>query len=456
MLGTKFSPAEFRSDPGGERELTESPPAHRRRGPSAFESVATFAIVAALLFFGAGIFVPLVLSILLAFALNPLVSWMSRRLRIPDAVAVVLAVLIAVAILIAFSAMAGLQIANLVQELPRYRQIVQAKVEGLQSQFGGLVWFDQLTSMAEGLGQRLENDNAPPPGQMRPIPVSISNEIGPLAVLTSVMGSVVGPIATGAIVIVFLVFLLLGRADMQERFIRLVSGGRYSRTNLAITDASDRVGRYLVIQLAVNSTYGLIFGTGLWLIGVPSAALWGLLIVLFRYIPFVGALMVAIVPFVLAFAIDPGWNMLLLTLGLFLVIDLTTANVIEPRLYGSSTGVSPIAILLSAMFWATLWGPVGLILATPMTVCLVVSKPCLAASRCSHLPSASTSACSRVRQKTPSSCPKPISKNTTALPGAARCYCRPCAWQISSFPTGPNPSPSAGFSPICSIRCSPP
>jgi predicted PurR-regulated permease PerM len=346
-----------------------------RRRLNAFEAIATFAITATLLYLGAGIFVPLVLAILLAFALNPLVSWMNRRLHLPDPVAVILAVLIAVAALAGFAVMAGLQIANLVQELPGYRSIMQTKIEGLQEQFGGMTWLDQITGMMSSLGDGFNGDStgAPAePGQMRPIPVTISNDIGPLAVITSVMGSIVGPIATAAIVTVFLIFLLMGRADMQERFIRLVSAGRYSLTNLAISDASRRVGRYLIIQLMVNTTYGIIFGIGLWLIGVPSAPLWGLLIILFRYIPFVGALIIAIVPFTLTFAVDPGWNMLLMAVGLFVVIDLTTANVIEPRLYGSSTGVSPIAILLSAMFWATLWGPVGLILATPMTVVLVV------------------------------------------------------------------------------------
>ena len=340
------------------------------RRPSAFESIATFAIIAALLYLGASIFVPLVLAVLLAFALNPLVSWMNRRLGLPDAAAVILAVLLAFALLIGFAALAGIQIANLAQELPRYRQIIQDKVTGLQEQFGGLVWLDQINAMLANMGENLGQE--PRPGQMAPVPVTISNDLGPLSLLTSIMGSIVGPVATIAIVAVFLIFLLLGRADLQDRFIRLVSAGRYSLTNLAISDASHRVGRYLIIQLMVNMTYGAIFGIGLWLIGVPSALLWGLLIVLFRYIPFVGALIIATVPFALAFAIDPGWNMLLLSLGLFLIIDLTTANVIEPRLYGSSTGVSPIAILLSAMFWATLWGPVGLILATPMTVCLVV------------------------------------------------------------------------------------
>src|SRR5690606_35427425 len=136
-----------------------------------------------------------------------------------------------------------------------------------------------------------------------PIPVTISNDLGSLGILSSVLGSIVGPVATVAIVAVFLIFLLMGRGDLQDRFIRLVSAGRYSRTNIAIADASQRVGRYLLIQLTVNTVYGTIFGIGLWLIGVPSAVLWGLLIILFRYIPFVGALIIAIVPFLLAFAV---------------------------------------------------------------------------------------------------------------------------------------------------------
>jgi predicted PurR-regulated permease PerM len=354
-------------------ELTTAPASHSRR-PSAFESVATFCLIAALLFFGAGIFVPLVLAILLAFALNPVVSALNRRLGIPDAVAVILAVLMAMTLLAGFALLAGSQIANLAQELPGYRQIIQGKIEGLQSQFGGLTWLDHVNGMISNIGSGFGGSSDAPAvtGQMKPIPVSISNELGPLSIVTSVMGSIVGPVATIAIVTVFLIFLLMGRADLQDRFIRLVSAGRYSLTNLAITDASRRVGRYLIIQLCVNITYGVIFGIGLWFIGVPSAPLWGMMIVLFRYIPFVGALIVAVLPFALAFAVDPGWNMLLMSVGLFLIIDLTTANVIEPRLYGTSTGVSPLAILLSAMFWATLWGPVGLILATPMTVCLVV------------------------------------------------------------------------------------
>jgi predicted PurR-regulated permease PerM len=340
---------------------------------SVFQGVATFALVAALLYLGAGILVPLVLAILLAFALTPLVTWLSRGLHLPDPLAVIIAVVLALMALGSFAYVAGTQVIKLTQELPGYQQTVLTKVSSLQAQFGENTLFDQVNSAISDITQRASGaDEDEPRRPGAPIPVTISNEIAPLGLLTSLLGSIIGPVATVAIVTVFLIFMLMGRGDLQERFIRLVSSGRYSKANIAIADASHRVGRYLLIQLGVNITYGVIFGVGLWLIGVPSAVLWGLLIILFRYIPFVGALIIATVPFLLAFAVDPGWNMLLLSVGLFLVLDLTTANIIEPRLYGSSTGVSAIAILLSAMFWATLWGPVGLILATPMTVCLVV------------------------------------------------------------------------------------
>jgi predicted PurR-regulated permease PerM len=343
-----------------------------RRPISPLEAVGSFALVAALLYFGAGIIVPLVLAILLAFALTPLVTWLNRRLRLSDTLAVILSVVAAVLVLATLASVAGLQLARLAQELPSYQEVVLAKLEALQEQFGGSALLDRLNATIAAFGERMSIGDGEQGAAGRPVPVVISNEAAPLGLLTSVLGSIIGPVATVAIVTVFLVFLLLGRADLLDRFIRLVGSRDYARTNIALADASTRVGRYLLVQLAVNCIYGLIFGLGLWLIGVPSAVLWGLLIVVFRYIPFIGALIIAVVPFALAFAVDPGWNMLILSVGLFLVLDLTTANVIEPRLYGSSTGVSPIAILLSAMFWATLWGPIGLILATPMTVCLVV------------------------------------------------------------------------------------
>lgn len=337
-----------------------------------FEAVATFAIVVALLYLGAGILVPLVLAILLAFALSPLVALLSRRLHLPDAVAVVVSVITALLTLGAFAYLAGTQLIHIGAELPAYQSTIAKKLSELQQQLeaGGF-----LHGLTGAIGSLTEQLSAPDGGALQrpdgsPIPVTIANDVGnPLGVVSTLLGTLAGPLATSAIVVIFLIFLLLGRGELQERFIRLVSRGGYSTTNLAM---SQRVGRYLQLQFFINIGYGTLFGAGLLVIGVPGAILWGLMIMLFRYIPFVGGLLVACIPFLLAFAVDSGWGMLISTIVLFLAIDLTTANVVEPRVYGASTGVSPIAILLSAMFWATLWGPIGLILATPMTVCLVV------------------------------------------------------------------------------------
>ncbi len=341
-----------------------------------FETVATFAIIVALLYLGAGILVPLVLAILLAFALSPLVDLFVRRLRLPEPVAVILSVLSALLSLGLFAYVAGTQLLQIAAELPAYQTTIANKLNDLQEQLGGGGFLDRITGAVGSLTEQISqpDEEVGQAGRSSsPVPVTIANDVGnPLGVVTTLLGTLAGPLATGAIVAIFLVFLLLGRRELQERFIRLVSRGGYSTTTLAMGDASQRVGRYLLLQLGINVGYGVLFGVGLLIIGVPGAILWGLMIMLFRYIPFIGGLLVASLPILLAFSMDAGWGMLLSTLALFLIIDLTTANVVEPRVYGSSTGVSPIAILLSAMFWATLWGPAGLILATPMTVCLVV------------------------------------------------------------------------------------
>lgn len=349
--------------------LSDRPPLTRR---GTYETIATFAILVALLYLGAGIFVPLVLSILLAFALSPMVELLTHRLRLPDPVAVIVSVIAALVMLGVFAYVVGVQLVQIGAQLPDYQATVARKLHDIQQQLTGGGLFDSLKTAMGSLTEQLNAaDSAARPST--PIPVIIANDVGnPLGVASTLLGTLAGPLATAAIVFIFLIFLLLGRGELQERFIRLVSRGGYSTTNLAIGDASQRVGRYLLLQLCINLGYGVAFGAGLLIIGVPGAILWGLIIMLFRYIPFIGGLLVASIPMLLAFSVDSGWGMLLSTVVLFLVIDLTTANVIEPRVYGSSTGVSPIAILLSAMFWATLWGPVGLILATPMTVCLVV------------------------------------------------------------------------------------
>lgn len=350
--------------------LAKTPPLTRR---GVFETVATFAVVVALLYLGASIVVPVVLAVLLAFALSSLVDVLSRRLHLPDAAAVMLAVLATILALGVFAYVAGTQLIQIAAELPAYQTTIATKLRDLQGQLGG-GFLEGLTGAIGTLTEQLSGGgvlSSRQPGD--PLPVMIADEApDPFGLVTALLGTLVGPLATAAIVLIFLIFLLLGRGELQERFIRLVSRRGYSTTNLAMRDASQRVGRYLLLQLFMNVIYGTIFGLGLLLIGVPGAILWGLMIMLFRYIPFIGGLLVAFIPFLLAFAVDSGWGMLTATFALFLVLDLTMANVVEPRVYGASTGVSPIAILLSAMFWGTLWGPIGLILATPMTVCLVV------------------------------------------------------------------------------------
>lgn len=330
-------------------------------------------LIIAALYFGAGIFVPLVLAVLLAFALAPLVNQL-RRIHIPNIAAVILAVALAAIVLATIGYVVATQLVKLAADLPSYQETVATKLKGLQSSTAGSNFIERLGSAIDQLKAQVipAAPTLAAPGTS-PVPVTIANTPdNPLGMVQSILGSVLGPLATAAIVVVFLVFLLLERADLRDRFLKLVSRGDLRTSTKVMDDAAARVGRYLLVQFSVNLSYGIILGAGLSLIGVPSGILWGLLATLFRYIPFVGTLILATIPFTLAFAIDPGWSMLLKSVALFVVLETTATNVVEPRLYGSSTGLSALAVLVAAMFWATLWGPIGLILATPLTVCLVV------------------------------------------------------------------------------------
>jgi GAF domain-containing protein len=197
-------------------------------------------------------------------------------------------------------------------------------------------------------------------------------EAQPLDVIRSVVGPLLAPLATAGLVIVFVIFILLEQEDLRDRFIKLAGAGDLQKSTQALNDAAARVSRYLLMQLVVNLTYGVPIGLALYLIGVPNAVLWGLLAAVLRFVPYLGPFLAALFPIALAVAVDPGWSMLLWVVALFLVAELISNNVVEPWLYGSSTGLSSLAIIMAAIFWTTLWGPVGLFLATPLTVCLVV------------------------------------------------------------------------------------
>jgi hypothetical protein len=180
------------------------------------------------------------------------------------------------------------------------------------------------------------------------------------------------PLATTGIIIIFVIFILLQREDLRNRLIRLAGSHDLQRTTAALDDAASRLSRLFLIQLLLNGTFGVVIGIGLWLIGIPSAILWGILAAVLRFVPYIGAAIAAAFPLALAVAVDPGWTLLLWTLALFLVVEPVVGHVIEPMVYGHSTGLSPVAVVASATFWTALWGPIGLVLATPLTVCLVV------------------------------------------------------------------------------------
>jgi hypothetical protein len=181
-----------------------------------------------------------------------------------------------------------------------------------------------------------------------------------------------GPLATTGIVVIFLIFILLQREDLRDRFIRLAGARDLQRTTQALDDGVRRLSRYFLMQSAINASFGVLIGTGLFFIGVPNPVLWGILGTLLRFVPYIGAPIAAIFPAALAIAVDPGWSMLLWTIGLFVVVEPIMGQVVEPFLYGHSTGLSAVAVVVSAAFWTWLWGPVGLLLSTPLTVCLVV------------------------------------------------------------------------------------
>jgi hypothetical protein len=229
---------------------------------------------------------------------------------------------------------------------------------------------DKPKDAASALGASASPKAAAP---LTPVPVEVRQpDPGALESLQSLISPLLHPLATTGIIIIFVIFILLQREDLRNRLIRLAGSHDLQRTTAALDDAASRLSRLFLIQLLLNGSFGVIIGTGLWLIGVPSAILWGILAAVLRFVPYIGAAIAAAFPLVLAVAVDPTWSMLLWTLALFLVVEPIVGHVIEPMVYGHSTGLSPVAVVASATFWTALWGPIGLVLATPLTVCLVV------------------------------------------------------------------------------------
>lgn len=287
---------------------------------------------------------------------------------------------VAVVLLLAFSGFGALawigteQFAGIVTELPHYQANIQLKLNGLKNPASARLAaaIGNLENMASQLAPEAKGETKAQKGQA-PIPVEIVRPHPSIwDSLGLVGGSIAFVLATSGAVIVFTLFMLLKRIDLRNRLFGLFGLGRINQVTLAMDDAANRVSRYLFTLLTVNSLYGVLLGTGLYFIGVPYPIFWGVFAIFVRFIPYVGALTILACPFMLSVAVSQGWQTPLLVLGLWVVLEGTVSSVLEPYLYGSQAGISSLAILISAVFWTMLWGPIGLVLSTPLTVCLVV------------------------------------------------------------------------------------
>ncbi|WP_411908798.1 MULTISPECIES: AI-2E family transporter [unclassified Mesorhizobium] len=347
--------------------------AHRR---TALPTVATVVVTVAALYFGREVFLPIAIALLLTFALAPMVSAL-KRAGVPRVAAVVLSVLGAFAALALFSFIVASQVNELAHNVSLYQANILTKVRLLKERGVGGGIIARLSDVVERVGQEIDRQEPALPSaadtpKREPVPVEIVARERPLEVLQSIVGPLISPLASAGLIIVVVVFMLLEREDLRDRFIRLVGYGDLHRTTQALQDAGRRVGRYLLMQMVVNVAYAVPIAIGLWILGIPNALLWGLLALALRFVPYIGPIIGASLPLFLALAVAPGWSLLLWTAALFVVMELITGNVIEPWLYGSRTGLSPLAIIVAAIFWTWLWGPLGLVLSTPLTVCLVV------------------------------------------------------------------------------------
>lgn len=339
-------------------------------------TLATMVAVIAALYFGREVFLPLAVAVLLTFALAPVVGWL-KRTGIPRVAAVIASVVAAFAAVALFSFVLAVQVTELAQNITLYQSNILTKVRTLKDTGASGSIVDRLSGVIERVGKEIQEDAQPSAAgeaepRQEPLPVEIVSRQRPLDVLLSMITPLFGPLATTGLIIVVVIFMLLEREDLRDRFIRLVGYGDLHRTTQALEDAGGKVGQYLLAQLVVNTAYAIPIAIGLWLLGVPNAPLWGLLALVLRFVPFIGPIIAMLLPLFLALAVAPGWSLVLWTAALFLVMELIINNVVEPYVYGSRTGLSPLAIIVAAIFWTWLWGPLGLVLSTPLTVCLVV------------------------------------------------------------------------------------
>ncbi|WP_353069916.1 AI-2E family transporter [Tunturibacter empetritectus] len=338
--------------------------------------IVTLVVIVAALYFGKSVFIPLALAFLLSLLLAPLMTLLGK-LRIPRIGAVLIIATGLCLLAFAFAWKLSMEVTDLTLQLPTYKATLEQKIHAV-----GALRGSNFSKVSDALGD-LEKDlkpqnestqqdrgKKPLPGAslQRPLAVEVVPESHTFAFLESAVESM----GSAGLVVIFTIFVLIGREDLRNRFIHLSSGGRLHVMTQALDEATRRIQRYLLLQSMVNAIFGLVVGIGLYFIGIPEAWLWGLLAAILRFLPYIGAPASAAVPILLSLAVFPGWKHCFGTTAFFLALELVVANFVEPLLYGAQVGLSSLAILVAAVFWTLIWGFPGLILATPLTVSLVV------------------------------------------------------------------------------------
>jgi predicted PurR-regulated permease PerM len=314
---------------------------------------------------------PLILAILISFLLAPVVSRLERW-RFPRAVAVLSVVAIVFALIGGLCSTLSLQGLDLVNSLPKYRDNIHARWAAIQHGPPGPLnlALSNVDALITDLGKVTASGGVQQPEATKVQIVSGADNV--LAIVKNSLTPVAAPIGEFAVIVVLVVFMLLERKRLRVRFLRLIGHSRVATTNLAVDEVGSKLSRFLLGQLLVNTGYALLLGLGLSLIGIPNAQLWAVLTLVLRFLPYVGLWISAFFPLLLSIAISTSWKEPILTLALYGSLEVFTNNFVEPFVLGGSTGMSPLAIIVSALFWTWLWGPIGLLLATPLTACLVV------------------------------------------------------------------------------------
>ncbi|HXN72779.1 MAG TPA: AI-2E family transporter [Candidatus Acidoferrales bacterium] len=358
------------------------------RDSTSFPPIVTAVVCIAGLYFARSVLVPIALAVLFAFLLAPLVNLLQKA-GLGRTGPVLAVVLLVAGLLAGLGWLVFNQTISLATQIPNYRTTISRKIEtfrGVRENGIGKAEATvnelgkELSSTIEtpspdetnDQGQKSKHTLLPGGSVAHPVPVLVVQQNSPIASIRTLLGPFLGPLATLAIVMVFTAFILLRSEDLRDRLFALAGLSRFHVTTQAFDEATQRVGRYLFFQFLMNLGYGTLFGGALYFIGVPNAFLWGVLAALLRFVPYLGTMVGAAMPLLLSLAVFEGWAKPLMVFGAFVIIEILTSYVVEPLVYAAQTGVSSLAILVAAIFWAALWGPVGLLLSTPLTVCIVV------------------------------------------------------------------------------------